>query len=192
MLAIVGSAATLLLIGLLARLALTSVNTPQVAVGLELAAAVFLVLLGAYVAAYMRNATLFVSNGTFGRRDFLGRIRTWPTLELAEVRFQRIDWGGSVPRLAYLFITREHQLLFRLEPNLGWKEEDIRRLAARLGVAVKEAPPVKLKEFRQEFPNVVPAWMASPRLRLLVWIVFFILTMLALPVVLAITLPRLS
>ena len=163
---------------------------PGLSIALAIGAACFLALVGAYVVAYVRNTRLFSFSSTFGRRDWRGRVKAWPKSELAELRFQRVDWGGSVPRLMYLFIGRDRHLLFRLEPNF-WKEADVRRFAEGVGVKVLEAPPATSKAFQKEFPEAMPPWMAHTRMRTVIWVAFFLVTVLILPVLLAIVLPRL-
>ena len=150
----------------------------------------FLAMVGAYVVAYVRNSRLFSSSSMFGRRNWRRRVKIWPKDELAELRFQRVDWGGSVPRLMYLFIGRDHHLLFRLEPNF-WDDDDVRRFADSMGVKVVEAPPATSKAFQKEFPEAMPPWMAHTRMRTVIWAAFFLVTLIILPVLLAIVLPRL-
>ena len=159
-------------------------------IALAIGGACFLAMVGAYVVAYVRNTRLFSSSSMFGRRNWRRRVKMWPKDELAELRFQRVDWGGSIPRLMYLFIGRDHHLLFRLEPNF-WNDDDVRRFADSMGVKVVEAPPATSKAFQKEFPEAMPPWMAHTRMRTVIWAAFFLVTLLILPVLLAIVLPRL-
>jgi hypothetical protein len=155
-------------LSLAVRVLSTAERSQGTATSLFILIAISFVLLGAYVIAYMRNVQLFATRTRLGRRDYLGRTKTWPAHDLAEVRFQKIDWGGgSVPRRAYLFIGRDHRLLMRMEPNF-WRDEDVRRLAGTIGVPVREGPTQKLKDFAAEFPDGVPRWI--PRSRAQLWV----------------------
>ena len=45
--------------------------------------------------------------------------------------------------------------------------------------------------FQKEFPEAMPPWMAHTRMRTVIWAAFFLVTLIILPVLLAIVLPRL-
>ena len=165
---------------------------PQLSIGLAIGGACFLALVGAYAVAYVRNTRLFSSSSMFGRRDWRRQVRVWPKNDLAEVRLQSINWGGgSMPRRAYLFISREHRILFRLEPNF-WREQDVRAIAAAMNVSITDGPTLKLKEFASEFPDGVPRWLPHSRTQLALFSLALIGVILIVPVVIVVVIPRIG
>jgi hypothetical protein len=143
----------LLLIGIrTASFGLTAPSSVVILIGVAL----FTLILGGFLVLFFRNSRFFVAHGQIGMRDYLGRTQVWPVADIAQARFQKIDYGaGPIPAL--LLVSPEHRLLVKLS-LLSWNPADIERVLTGSGLSVAEAPPLSKSAFLQEFPTANPSW----------------------------------
>jgi hypothetical protein len=80
----------------------------------------------------LRNARVMVDRSSITRADWLGRMRSWPLVEIQQAAIVGLRWSDwAVP--AVLFIGRDGKQLFGVT-SLNWNLDEIGALCVSLGI----------------------------------------------------------
>lgn len=91
-------------------------------------------LLLAHIALYLRNASIFVTDSTFGRTTWLGSVHEVDRSRLARVVLRRVKYrGGSGGQPEMYFLDSDGRTILCVKGG-GWQPERLSLVWARLGV----------------------------------------------------------